>query len=87
MCQYVHNVYVGQLTDSALGVLPCTSTSTAKLVKCVASHSTLLPFLMVSTPSSDQEFLSRKIRNFILEYSVTHLSDCQKTHFVRFVML
>jgi len=41
-------------------VLPCTSTSTAKLVKCVAAHSIVLPVLMVDTPSSDQEFLYTK---------------------------
>jgi len=42
-------------------VLSCTSTSTAKLVKCVAAHSMVLPVLMVLTPSSDQEFLYTKL--------------------------
>jgi len=42
-------------------VLPCTSTSTAKLVKCVAAHSIALPVLMVVTLSSDQELLYTKL--------------------------
>ena len=54
------------LTDSEVVpvVLPCVSTSTAKLVKCVVLHSTVLLTLIVDTPSSDQEFLYTKLLDF-----------------------
>ena len=52
-----------ELTDLLLVVWPCTSTSTAKLVKCVVSHSTSLSIFLVDTPSADQEFL---FKNYLL---------------------
>ena len=60
-----------KLTVGVLLLLPCTSTSTAKLVKCVVSHFTLLPSVMVDTPSSDQEFLDRKLPFNTYDLNVT----------------
>jgi len=47
-------------------LLPCVSTSTEKLVRCVVLHSTLLPTLIVDTFSSDQEFLYNYIYPLII---------------------
>jgi len=69
-------------------LLPCVSTSTEKLVRCVVIHSTLLPTLIVDTPSSDQEFLYNY--NYPLNncYTTkcTYFLGCQKTHLTGFVI-
>ena len=66
-------MYIDYTDPWDAGVLPCTSTNTEKLDKCVVSHSTLSTVLMVDTPSSDQEFLYRNYLSFILNTTTVHL--------------
>ena len=62
-------------------MLPCTSTNTAKLDKCVALHSTPLTVSLVDTPSSDQEFLYRNYLSlFIILCYNTPTYPAAKTH-------